>query len=138
MRITIAALALLSACTAAPEPAPPPISGVAVTASCGGGVTGGSQGVTITAQDHIVRWRQPTTQAQRTETDLGADAVIAADVRHQLDAMNFAQVQHNEAGNMTCALTAGDHTVAWPQGAANAPSDVVRVHQRVFEADAGN
>jgi len=140
MRAIVVTLAFIAGCTAAPEPASPAphAAAMAVTASCGGGVTGASQGVTITAEDHVVRWRQPTAQAERTMTDLGEDAAFAADIRRQLEAMDFANIELNEPGNMTCALTAGDHTLAWPQGGANAPTAVVAIHQRVFEATAGN
>ena len=140
MRAIIVTLAFLAGCTAATEPASPAphAAAMAITASCGGGVTGGSQGVTITAEDHVVRWRQPTPQAERTMTDLGEDAAFAADIRRQLVEMDFANMQLNEPGNMTCALTAGDHTLAWAQGAANAPSRLLAIHQRVFEATAGN
>ncbi len=72
---------------------------------------------------------------QRIERDLGADASFAANIRRQLGMIHFADVSYQEAGNMTCSLSAGDHVVSWPQGDPHAPSSVVEIHQRVVAAD---
>jgi hypothetical protein len=140
MRAIIAGLALCLACACAPGPAAgpqpaAPSTRAEITASCGGGFTGGTTGVTITAEDHVVRWDTATAGAQRRETDLGARPALAAEIRRQLEAIQFADVRYDRTGNMTCTLRAGDHSVSWPQGDASAPAGVVTVHAAVLEAD---
>lgn len=140
MRAIIAGLALCLACACAPGPAAgpqpaAPSSRVDIIASCGGGFTGGTTGVTITAEDRIVRWDTAAAGAQRRETDLGARPAFAAEIRRRLEAIQFAGVSYDRTGNMTCTLRAGDHSVSWPQGDASAPAGVVTVHAAVLEAD---
>lgn len=138
MRAIIAVLGLSLTCACAPGPGPDaasPSSGAEITAYCGGGYTGGGEGVTITADDHVVRWRQVTAGAQRSETDLGAKPAFAADIRRRLDAMHFNDMRYEQVGNMTCSLRAGAHSVSWPQAAAGAPAEVLSVHQEMLAAD---
>ena len=140
MRAIVAGLALSLACACAPghEPeAAPASSRIEITASCGGGFTGGIAGVTITAEDQVVRWETPAAGAQRSETALGARPAFAADIRRQLEAIRFADVRYIRHGNMTCVLYAGDHSVSWPQGDVGAPAGVLRVHEAVLAADGG-
>jgi hypothetical protein len=138
-RILVAlALSLAGACSAPTVAAPQgePASGrAAITAACGGGVTGGSEGITITPDDHVISWEQASADAHRQETDLGADPVFAADVRRQLEAIRFADIRYSETGNMTCSLSAGGHEVSWRQGDPAAPSGALDVHELVFTAD---
>jgi hypothetical protein len=136
VRSLFIALALLGACSppvATPQSTPSQAR-IEITASCGGGFTGGGSGVTITAADHVVRWQQATAGAQRSESDLGVRSAFAADIRGQLDAIRFAEINYDQPGNMTCSLSAGDHSVSWSQGDANAPSAVVEVHAAVLAA----
>jgi hypothetical protein len=121
----------------APQGEPPAFGGTAISASCGGGFTGGRTGVTITADDHVVRWTQATAGAQKAETDLGPNPALAADIRGRLERVRFAEIQFNEVGNMTCSLSAGDHSVSWPWGDARAPSGVVEIHGLVRTAGGG-
>lgn len=112
-----------------------PPQAAAVEAYCGGGVTGGGEGVTITAEDHVVSWRKPTAGGARTDTDLGVDPAFAADVRRQLETIRFADITYAVPGNMTCGLRSGGHDVFWPQGDPNAPQGAVSVQELVFGAD---
>jgi hypothetical protein len=147
VRPTIFALALsilsFAACSPVAKNVPPPqgeppaSGGTAISAACGGGVTGGSNGVTITADDHVVRWTRARAGAQKAETDLGPNPAFAADMRSRLDRLRFAEIQFNEVSNMTCSLDAGGHRVSWPWGDARAPSDVVAIHGLVLAAGGG-
>lgn len=134
------ALPLVVACNSGTQSTPadttqPQTPPVEITASCGGGVTGGSEGITITPDDHVLSWEKATAGAQRTQDDLGAGPAFAADVRRQLDMIGFANIQYDETGNMTCSLIVGDHRVSWSQGDANAPVRAVDVFELVYTAD---
>ena len=100
----------------------------AVTASCSGGVTGGGSGVTLRSDHHVVSWQKATAGAARTETDLGGDDTFFADIHRHLQTAGFANIHYNQTANMTCSLTAGDHSVSWPQGDPNAPASVLAIH----------
>jgi hypothetical protein len=133
------ALLLIAACTpgagtGAPQPGAQ-LNAAAITASCGGGFTGGSVGVTITGDDHVISWEQATAAAPRSETDLGPDPAFAADVRRQLSAINFAGIDYSEVGNMTCSLSVGEHSVSWEEGDPNAPPGAVDVFERVYSVE---
>lgn len=99
-----------------------------VTAACGGGVTGGSSGVTLRSDHHVISWEKATAGAARTETDLGGDDTFFADILRRLQAAGFANINYNHAADLTCSLTADGHTVAWPQGDPNAPAKVLAIH----------
>ena len=102
------------------------------------GQPSGTQPVmTITADDHVVRWTRARAGAQKAETDLGPNPAFAADMRSRLDRLRFAEIQFNEVSNMTCSLDAGGHRVSWPWGDARAPSDVVAIHGLVLAAGGG-
>lgn len=116
-----------------PAPAPSPAS-PEIQASCGGGVTGGSEGVTISPDDHVISWRRSTAAAAPARTDHGADPAFAADVRRQLDTIRFERIAYGGSGNMTCMLAAGEHRVSWSRGDPNAPAGAVAVFELVFSA----
>ena len=138
LRLAFAALglALLSAgaCSSgAPQSARPQIPLTEIVAACGGGFTGGSEGVTIQADDHIVSWEQASSGADRSERDLGPDPTFAADVRRQLQQITFGNIDFSERGDMTCWLRSGDHEVSWAQGReGNAPPEVLDIHLLVY------
>jgi len=145
MRPMFAALALnvlgIGACAAVPglgggpPPEPAEEAGV-IVAACGGGFSGGAGGVTITVDNHVVRWRQATAGAPRMETDLGQDAAFAESVRTQLRTIGFADTRYSDTGNMTCSLSVGAHSVSWSMGnEAGAPSGVRDLQRRVLAAD---
>jgi len=105
-----------------------------VTASCGGGVTGGGGGVTLRSDHHVIRWRKPTASAARTETDLGPDDTFFADIHRHLQTAGFANINYAEPANMTCSLTAGGHSVSWQPGDPNAPPSVLTIHRLLMSA----
>ena len=40
----------------------------------------------------------------------------------------FALINYSQTADMTCSLTAGNHSVSWPQGDPNAPASVLAIH----------
>jgi hypothetical protein len=134
------AVAMLAACSqpnATPAPGTPqiPPAREAVTAACVGGITGGGEGVTIRADDHLISWSRASASGVRTERDLGPDTVLANEVLRQLDAIHFGAREGHDSGDMTCSLSVGSHEVSWSQGDPRAPADLVAVHDLVFTAD---
>jgi hypothetical protein len=106
----------------------------AVTASCGGGVTGGSSGVTLRSDHHVITWEKATANATRTETDLGGDDTFFADIHQNLQTGGFANINYDQPADMTCSLTAGGHTVSWQPGDPNAPASVLAIHRLLMSA----
>lgn len=136
------ALFALAACTAPatdeaiganPQTAPSRYAG-RIEASCAGGFTGGGRGVTITDDHRVIAWRRASFRPPREETDHGANEALSREVRRELEAMDFASISYHQPGNMTCSLSAGGNSVAWPIGARDTPAPVIALHQRIMAA----
>ena len=105
-----------------------------VTASCGGGVTGGGGGITLRSDHHVISWQKVTANAARTETDLGADDTLFANTHRSLQTAGFANINYDQPADMTCSLAVGGHYVSWQPGDPNAPASVLAIHHLLMSA----
>ncbi len=132
-RWLLLSILLLSPSLALAQPSAEGESRATIDTGCTGGVTGGGNGVALAATGHFVAWTQPTAGAPRDQTDLGVDKALVVELIAALEGINFSTIEFDVRGNMTCSLTFGGHTVAWPTGNAEIPGAVVELHERLME-----
>ena len=117
MRVLAALLAavLLGAAGEAP--------GDGIARYCGGGVTGGGGGVSVTAAGTVTRLRRPRAGAPPEEQVIRHGETAAyARIAALLDAARFESMARGEPSNMTCSITrrrdGRSHQVMWGIGRA--------------------
>lgn len=93
-----------------------------ITRYCGGGVTGGGGGLSVTADGTVTRLRRPRAGAPVEETVVRHDPAAYARIGALLDAARFDRMPRGEPSNMTCSITrrrgGQPHVVMWGIGRA--------------------
>ncbi|MGD9507035.1 MAG: hypothetical protein AB7X49_00550 [Geminicoccaceae bacterium] len=105
-----------------------------VDTGCTGGITGGGNGVSVLENNQILRWSQMTAAQDRVELDLGPNPELAAQVRDELDRVDFQNIAFDQPGNMTCFVVYDGNAVVWEVGNAQVPQEVLAVHEVLMAA----
>jgi uncharacterized protein DUF6174 len=122
-------------------PTAPPAGPTQLSASCGGGITGGSRGVSLARDGALYRWNRPTAGAPAESTFVRSDPALAAAAFAELDAMRFPSIAYDNPSNVTCSLRArgggAEHSVSWGIADGKAPTRVRELFDRIRAADPG-